>query len=207
MSHATYPTQALLFDIGGVVIEVDFERALHSWAPLSRLSIDQMRRRLAVDETYQRYEKGELDAAVYFDHLRAIFALDGSDADIAAGWNAILVGEISEALALIDVARRQLPCFAFSNTSHTHHAAWAADYPRVVGAFEQLYLSFEIGQRKPDRSAFETVAQQIGTNTDRILFFDDMQENVDGARAAGMQAVRVRSPADIRQALVDIGVL
>ena len=207
MSQATIPTQALLFDIGGVVIDVDLERALRSWAPLSRLSVDQMRRRLGVDEAYKRYETGDLDAAAYFDHLRAVFALDGSDADIATGWNAILVGEIQESLALIDVARTRLPCFAFSNTSRTHHAAWSAEYPRVVGAFEQLYLSFEIGQRKPDRGAFETVARRIGKDPHQILFFDDMQENVDGARAAGMRAIRVRHPADIRQALVDIAVL
>ncbi|TDI84324.1 MAG: hypothetical protein E2O78_06580 [Caldithrix sp.] len=39
------------------------------------------------------------------------------------------------------------------------------------------------------------------------LFFDDTVENVEGARLAGLQAVHVRTPLDVKRALVDIGAL
>ncbi len=200
--------QALLSDIGGVVIDIDFERALSHWASLSHLSIDDMRERFRVDEPFKRHETGAMEAAQYFDHLRGMFALDGSDDDIAAGWNAILVDEIPASLALFERARSRLPCYAFSNTSRTHYATWSKNFPRVINTFERLYLSFELGRRKPDRSAFEAVARQIGKPPRSILFFDDLQENVEGARAAGMQAIQVSDPvADIRQALQDLAAL
>jgi putative hydrolase of the HAD superfamily len=58
-----------------------------------------------------------------------------------------------------------------------------------------------MGLRKPERAAFERVARAIGVAPGRILFFDDTEANVAGARAAGFQAVHVRSPEDVAAAL------
>ena len=101
----------------------------------------------------------------------------------------------------MESARRQLPCYAFTNTSPTHQAAWTAAFPNVVSAFDRIFASPELGLRKPERAAFDAVTQQIGIDPAAILFFDDTLENVEGARAAGLQAVHVRGHEDIRQAL------
>lgn len=197
----TRQIEALLFDLGGVVIDIDAERALRCWEPKSNLSLAQMRERLAIDQAFERHERGELDAAQYFSHLRRMFELDASDQEIAHGWNAILVAEITEALDLIRAARGQLPCCAFSNTSPTHHAAWTQAFPNVVAAFDRIFLSFELGHRKPERAAYAAVAREMGVDPASILFFDDTLDNVEGARDAGLQAVHVSSPADIRRGL------
>jgi len=204
MAETDSRIQALLFDLGGVVIDISVERALRHWEPRSRLSVEQMRERLAIDEAFQRHERGELPAARYFDHLRRVFELDASDAEIADGWNAILVGENKASLALVASARRYLPCYAFTNTSHTHQATWSSAFPDVVSAFERIFSSPELGMRKPERAAFDAVTRAIGVDPGSILFFDDMLENVEGARTAGLQAVHVRGAEDIRQALATI---
>jgi len=207
MPESDSQTQALLFDLGGVVIDISVERALRCWEPISRLSVDQMRTRLAVDEAFEQHERGELSASDYFDHLRKVFELDASDRDIAAGWNAILVGENPQSLKLVEAARRQLPCYAFTNTSETHQATWTAAFPNVISAFDRIFASPELGLRKPERAAFDAVTRQIGIRADAILFFDDTLENVEGARAAGLRAVHVRGFEDIRQALDGVSLL
>jgi putative hydrolase of the HAD superfamily len=58
-----------------------------------------------------------------------------------------------------------------------------------------------MGLRKPEADAFVAVAKGIGAPLERILFFDDTQENVIGAQAAGMGAVLVRSPQDVIDAV------
>jgi putative hydrolase of the HAD superfamily len=58
--------------------------------------------------------------------------------------------------------------------------------------------------RKPEPQAFAVISTAIGVSLDRILFFDDMRENVDGARAVGMQAVHVRSIEDIARAVQNV---
>ena len=204
MPHTHRKIEALLFDLGGVVIDISVERALRCWAPKSSLSIDQMRRRLVADEPFKQHERGELAASGYFAHLRKTFDLDASDQEIAEGWNAILVGEITESLQLVTSARKRLPCYAFTNTSPTHQATWSTGFPNVMSAFDRIFSSPDLGLRKPEREAFNTVTRAIGVPSGSVLFFDDLLENVEGARAAGLPAVHVRGFEDIRQALSDI---
>jgi len=71
----------------------------------------------------------------------------------------------------------------------------------VLGHFDTVFESSAIGLRKPDRPAFEYVAEQIDVDLERILFFDDSPENVVGAQECGMPAVLVRNTNDIRSAL------
>ena len=200
------PIEALLFDLGGVVIEVDFDRVFRSWARLSRLSFQEIRRRFSMDAMYGRHERGELAAAEYFNYLREVLALDGSDEAIIKGWNEIYVGEITETLHEILAIKEQLPCFALTNTNPTHQAAWEVLFPRVISSFEKVFVSSEMGARKPERAAFAAVAEIIGASPASILFFDDASENVAGAAAAGMQGVLVRSPEDVKQALAGLRV-
>ena len=197
--------EALLFDLGGVVIEIDFDLALRHWATHSALSLAELRRSFCFDAAYQRHERGEIGAAEYFRHLRNTLKLRGTDEQIAAGWNAIFVSEIAETLALVEQARTRFPCHAFTNSNPTHQAAWQPAYPRVLAAFDRVFVSWQLGCRKPELAAFEAVCKALDLPPSAILFFDDTPENVTGAERAGLQAVQVQSPADVRRALARLG--
>ena len=193
--------EALLFDLGKVVFDFDFERALQHWAPFSALPIEQLRTRFRHDEAYCRHERGEISAAEYFDTLRHGLQLTATDEQIGRGWNGIFTEEIGETLDAIVAAKQRFPCYAFSNSNHEHQRTWRAAYPRIGDAFHRVFVSSDIGMRKPEAAAFAHIAQAIGVAPGAVLFFDDLAENVEGAIAAGLQAVQVRSPADVREAL------
>ena len=193
--------RALLFDLGGVVIDIDFAHALRHWAGCSDLSLDQLRAAFHFDVAYQRHERGEIGWAQYLAHLRATLKLTGTDAQIQDGWNSIFIAEIPETIAMVQRAREQLACYGFSNTNPTHQAHWAASFPRAAGAFEKIFVSWQLGLRKPERAAFDKVCEEMGVRPGEVLFFDDTLENVEGARAAGLEAVWVRGPADVQDAL------
>ena len=199
------PIQALLFDLGGVVMDIDFNRALAHWQPMSRLSLAELKAAFTFDVPYQRHERGEISAAEYFAHLAQHLQLDDDPARIAQGWNSIFINEITETRRMVEAVRAKLPCYAFTNSNAAHQAAWSARYPAVVRAFERVFVSSEIGHRKPDRSAFEFVARSIGVPIESILFFDDTLANVEGALAAGLAAVHVRGLADVKTALQRLG--
>ena len=207
--HAEYlnttMVQALLFDLGGVLIDIDFRRALRNWAAISSLSFEELQEAFHHDLPYQRHETGELGAKEYFDCLRVRLKLDGSDRQIAAGWNSIFVGEIAETVEAVRKARAHYPCYVFTNSNPTHQAAWRCRFPDVVAAFDRVFVSSEIGLRKPERAAFAFVAREIGVAAGSILFFDDLLENVSGALDAGLLAVHVRGPADVQDALRRLG--
>ena len=75
----------------------------------------------------------------------------------------------------------------------------------MLGHFREIFLSSTIGLRKPDAEAYDHVVQAIGVPAERIVFFDDLDENIDGARRRGLKAVLVRSPGDVARALDALG--
>jgi putative hydrolase of the HAD superfamily len=75
-------------------------------------------------------------------------------------------------------------------------------FANELSIFTSIFVSSELGLRKPDPEAFAEVASRAGFSPSEFLFFDDTSENVDGARAAGMQAVLVQSISDVRDALL-----
>lgn len=206
---ATSQIKALLFDLGGVVVEIDFNRAFAHWQSISRLSLAELKAAFTFDVPYQRHERGEITANEYFLHLAQDLQLQDDLARIAEGWNSIFIAEITETRRMVEAARATLPCYAFTNTNTntnaTHKAAWSAKFPAVVQAFDHIFVSSEIGYRKPDRSAFEFVARSVGVPKESILFFDDTLENVEGALASGLEVVHVRGPADVKAALQRLG--
>jgi HAD superfamily hydrolase (TIGR01509 family) len=59
--------------------------------------------------------------------------------------------------------------------------------------FDEVVLSSEIGMVKPNTDIYEYAAKQLGVKTAEGIMIDDRQENVDGAKKAGMQAVLFES--------------
>ena len=113
------------------------------------------------------------------------------------GWNAIFVGEIPGIAPLLARAAERLPLYALSNTNPPHIAHFSNAYADVLSHFRELYLSSTIGLLKPDAAAYDHVVEAIGMPASRVLFFDDLAENVEGARARGLNAVQVRSSDDV----------
>ena len=197
---------ALLFDIGRVVIDIDFSQVVSRWAAHAGCAPEHLAARFVRDEIYHGHERGTVSDAAFFAHLRTQLGIDISDAQFLEGWNAIFVGPMPGIAALLARAAEKLPLYAFSNTNRPHVAHFSAAYPDVFRHFTELYLSSSIGLRKPDAAAFEHVANAIGAPASRIVFFDDSAENIAGARAYGLTAVHVRSIDDVTAALAALGI-
>ena len=202
------PTQtpaALLFDLGGVLVDIDFGRALAAWAPYSALSPEELRSSFKLDHQYERHERGEIAATEYFAHLARTLRLDASHDQIEAGWNSIFVGEFVRTRELVESLRGAVPCYAFTNTNASHMSAWSRLYPGVVGAFDHIFASHQMGLRKPERAAFDKICALTGIEAASFVFFDDLAENVRAAEDAGLRGVLVSSPEDVAAALRALG--
>jgi glucose-1-phosphatase len=98
-------------------------------------------------------------------------------------------------------AAEHFPLYAFTNSNPEHQECVWARFSDLMRPFQQVFVSSKIGLRKPEPEAYRYVINAIGTPAHRILFFDDLIENVEGARACGLQAVHVNASADVRDAL------
>jgi putative hydrolase of the HAD superfamily len=197
---------ALLFDIGRVVIDIDFNKVLASWAGHAGRPPAELSGRFGPDDTFRRHETGEASDAEFFAALRRTLGIELTDAQFLEGWNAIFAGEMPGMNALLAHAARHLPLYAFSNTNRPHVAHFSKAFADVLGHFREIFLSSTIGLRKPDAAAYDHVVKAIGVPAQRIVFFDDLAENIEGARMRGLTAVHVTSPDDVAKALTALGI-
>jgi FMN phosphatase YigB (HAD superfamily) len=197
---------ALLFDLGRVVLDIDFNRALTTWAGNASRQPAEIGARFVRGEAYKHHEVGKIGDAAYFESLRASLGIGLSDAQLLEGWNAIFTGEMPGIAPLLARAAERLPLYAFSNTNGAHVAHFSQAYADVLGHFREMFLSSSIGLRKPDAAAYDHVVNAIGVPAQRIVFFDDLAENIEGARARGLIGVHVRSTDDVAKALAELGI-
>jgi glucose-1-phosphatase len=196
----------LLFDLGRVVLDTDFERVMTSWAGHAGCAAADLVPRFIVDDNFRHHETGKIDDAAFFESLRASLGIGITDAQFLEGWNAIFAGEMAGIAPLLARAAKRLPLYAFSNTNPAHIAHFSTAYAGVLGHFRQIFLSSSIGLRKPDAEAYDHVVRAIGVPASKILFFDDSAANIEGARARGLVAVHVTSTDDVAKALTSLGI-
>ena len=198
------PVEAVLFDLGGVLIEIDFQRALSHWAKCGGAPLEDLRARFGFDATHDRYQRGEIAARDWFATLRTSLGIDIPDAEFEAGWGSIFVREVPGIRDLLASIGGRLPMYVFSNTNLEHHRIFAPRFADLLRPFRKVFVSNELGKSKPAPEAFHAVAQAMDVAPENILFFDDSRENVAGALAIGMQAVHVASVADVERALASL---
>lgn len=194
-------SEALLFDLGGVLVHLDWDAVFAHWASCCGANPAALRERFSFDEPYERHERGKIGAHEYFDALRGSLGIAISDAEFRLGWERVFAGPVQPTVDLLRRVDPAIPLYLFSNTNAAHRAVWARDYAEALRPLRRAFSSCELGVRKPDPAAFERVAREIGVPARGILFFDDTESNVEGARRAELEAVHVRSPADVERAL------
>jgi putative hydrolase of the HAD superfamily len=197
---------ALLFDLGRVVLNIDFSKALACWAGHAGCEASDIAPRWAVSESYHHHERGTISDEAFFNQLRRSLGIAISDAQFLEGWNSIFAGEMDGISPLLARAAQHLPLYVYSNTNRAHVAHFTEIHAETLKPFRELYYSSSIGHRKPDAAGFDHVVSEIGVPASRIVFFDDLAENIEGARARGLRAVHVKSSRDIADALTALGI-
>lgn len=196
----------VLLDLGNVVLGIDFRRVFAHWATAADVPADRFLSRWQMDSAYNAHETGHLDFTGYSQHLSTLFDVTLSDNDWHTGWNSIWTEPFHDVIDLLPDISERYQLAAFSNTNATHATGFNERFPSALQSFQRVFLSHEIGRRKPDVESFSWVCGEMGTTPGDVLFIDDNQENVIGARQAGMHARHVSSQqevADILSGLLD----
>lgn len=172
--------QLVFFDIGGVVIRADLERYVHLGCALFEAAPEPLRRE--VTSRVPALEKGNLDSVAFWKQV--------GERDLLASTAEIDPQVVGLCRLLQDSGVR---IGALSNTIEDHIPVLTG--MGVYRPFEPCVLSCRIGFRKPEREAYLKAANLAGLKLKECLLVDDLPENVEGARRAGMPGI-VFSDAD-----------
>jgi glucose-1-phosphatase len=185
--------QNIIFDLGGVILNLDFQRTAAAFTQLGVEDFHSFFTQYHAHPLFQSLEKGKVAEPAFYDELRVVTQINASDADIDAAWNAMLLDFKLPVLAeLARLSQQGYRLFLFSNTNAIHHAFFLKQYQEQFGKnfddlFEIAWYSHLIGCRKPDQQAFLQVLELADLDAAETLFIDDTLSNVEAAAAIGMQ--------------------
>jgi putative hydrolase of the HAD superfamily len=78
--------------------------------------------------------------------------------------------------------------------------------PEMIDIFgEQVHVSAEFGARKPDPAVYLRLCDRYGHDPAATLMVDDLPENIEGAKAAGLKGHLYQTPEGLRAALRGFG--
>lgn len=196
--------EALLFDLGNVIVDLDPSRVFAHWGETAAVDPATLAARWTIDDAYRQHETGQLDFHAYTQHLSNTLHIDLAPSQWRDGWNALFLGTFPMVNARLASLASALPCFCYTNTNPTHQTEWQANYSDALLPFRKVYVSSDIGRRKPDASSFNWVANDMGYDPTEIQFIDDSPENVAGARRVGMSSILARGEAQVLAALATL---
>jgi glucose-1-phosphatase len=198
--------QVLLFDLGGVLVEVDGVGALQ-WGLGQRLSPEEVWQRWLMASTWvNTFESGRCTPEAFATGIVTEWGLAVTAEaflDDFRHWPKRLFPGVQDMLALL-AQRCTLACLSNTNSVHWPHIR---DTLGLNGLLHRYYLSHEIGHLKPTRAAFEHVLADLGCPPSCILFLDDNQLNVDAAQDVGIQAYRTVGITEVQTVLQSLGLL
>ena len=183
----------IVFDLGGVLINLDFERAFEAFKKAGFENIEEQLQSFNREGIFEQFELGEISQEEFRSAIREKAKVALTDQEIDDMWNLVLLDIPREKLELILDLRGKYMVYLLSNTNKTH---WdytcknAFNYRgfRVEDYFEETFLSFEMHMIKPNKAIFETMLSEANLLAEETLFIDDSEANCKAAQEVGIHA-------------------
>jgi putative hydrolase of the HAD superfamily len=191
-SIITPGVQAVIFDFGGVLIDIDYHRVVAAFRELGVPDFDQMYSQAKQTGLFDAFEIGKLSPLEFCEEIRLQSGLPLTNDQITAAWNAIIIGMPRHREALVKKVAEITPVFLLSNTNQIHEDFFSAQlleqfgYNPLTGMFNTVYLSHRIGKRKPEADAFFHVLDSHNLKPESTLFIDDSLQHIQGAQSVGL---------------------
>lgn len=183
---------AIIFDLGGVILNLDPQKTFDSLASITGFSQLELVE-YGKNDIFKQYEKGEITSAEFRIGLGKLFKIDVANETIDDAWNAMLLDLPVNRLEMIGRLRSSFKTFVLSNTNEIHIAAIdeivtnATNGNCIANYFNEVYFSHKVGMRKPETEIFEMVLSRNSLDKSKTLFIDDTLEHIKSAKKLGLQ--------------------
>jgi glucose-1-phosphatase len=197
--------EAVIFDLGGVVFAISFEQIIESWAESAGCDPNDIAQKFRIDDHYKLFEIGKISPKEYRSHACDVLGIAISDEDFDRGWNSIYLDLLPNIESLLLQLKHKTRLLVLTNTNEIHAKEWRVRYSDILKYFEKIFASHEIGARKPSPESFNKILDYLDTTPDRVAFFDDLSDNVEGALSIGISSFVVNSPYEVSEKLKQLG--
>jgi len=195
------PPRIPLFDLGNVIIRVDFEPFLSWLAERSSSGSREQAGTVLNSSLFFEYEFGNISREQFASGLAVLFGASISLPELEERFCAIFPGPVEGIEELLAELAAEGPLYALSNTNELHLEWLRRNHSGLMGKFTKIFASHELRARKPSVGIYRDVAGELGVPASSLVFFDDLEANVEGARRAGLEAHLFRETGQARAVL------
>ncbi len=195
--------KAVFFDIGNVLLRFSSRRILRKFAWAVGRHPVKVARHVWKGDLVDRIERGEVTGEEIHELFIRELGYQGDFTRFKTLWCDHFTLDRGS-FAILKSLSRRLPTYLLSNTNalHIEHIREHYAFPALV---KGAILSHELRLRKPQREIYEAALEMSGTAPDETVFIDDLEENCEGARKAGLRAIRYRGAKDLKKRLAALG--
>ena len=182
----------LIFDFGNVIGFFDYTKIYERFTPILGIGLDELRRRLHEGGFAQlqiQFESGQIAPTDFADHMMAQLGLKIPYDEFVRAWEDIFW--LNEPLERLIVALKAsgYTLILGSNTNILHFDHYCRQFSETFRHFDRLVASHEVGHMKPAHEFYDACVAAAGVPAASCVFVDDLEENVEGARKAGLHAI------------------
>lgn len=201
----TRPVDSVVFDLGNVLTLVDEERGARDLSAKVGRSPEDVFAAVFAPERKRALEKGEQSWGAFVRECCALLGSKIPEADFRAIYESVL----SPNTAIFPLVEKALTACSVGLCSNTSPVHWEVERGRLPFAqqLDPAVLSYAVGALKPDAEIYRCLIEAAGLSPERIVFIDDREDNVEGARRQGIQALRFEDVSRLQHELELLEVL
>ncbi len=196
--------KAVIVDVGGVLIRTHSQAGREKWAGRVGMSLAEFEQFVFGGESGRQAQLGQKTNEVHWRWLGDYFGLNESG--LAEMRRDFFAGDaLNESLVAYIKRLREAGYRTglLSNFTDSARRVWTEVYP-FIQYFDGVVISAEVGLMKPDPKIYHLAAESLGVQAPEALFVDDFIENIEGAKAVGMQVLHFTDPETARRQLIAI---
>ena len=202
--------KVLLFDLGGVIINIDPKITIKNFKKKSNIepnifeSLDYRygEKESIIKNLFYDFEKGKIDADLFRDKIREHGKINLKNDEFDNIWNMVILDFNIDLLKMILKLKSKFSLMILSNTNSIHRKHFEKLLLNYHGLsfddiFDNKFYSFDMKCRKPEKKIYNMVVNKCGIKASNFIFFDDMKENIDAAKLVGMNGYLVSNISDL----------
>lgn len=195
----------LIFDLGGVLIDLDVKRMLQGFedvgldprmfmAESAEAGATTVCEGMSVGQLLSNYQTGDITTEELLETILPKCRPGTTQEQLIEAWNHCLVSIPEERLQTVRSWREKgYRTYMLSNTNDLHwryiaDSCFGGEGLGLEDCFDGVFLSHEMRLAKPDAEIYRRVLETLGVRAEDCWFVDDAQVNVEAARKEGLQA-------------------
>lgn len=198
--------QAVIFDLGRVLVNIDNQLLVEKlFKGLEAADPQELGRKTMAHPAMVEFNTSRMDPQIFHRRMCECYRLDMDFEAFTSLWCAIFF-TMKGMRELLEKIPPRITIGLLSDTDPVHWNFIRRCWP-WIDAIKKPTLSFEVGAMKPNPAIYLAAAANVGTPPQRCLFIDDLEANVQGARAVGMHAIRFETVKSLTDQFDALGLL